>query len=956
MKITLYLRYATRSLWRGGGRTGLAVVCVTVGVMALVALQLIGLMANNALTSNIRAANGGDLAVSSATGSFTAPDLRFFSCLRAGIAPAERASCAAAHLKANGEILEYTASVGSGATAYPPDGRTVLVGLQAVNTRSDPIAGAPYPLVGSPALLQPPGADFQRLLATGPNNAVVTKSLFDALGEPLGATVRVATVGSAVFRVTIAGVLANEGAYAQGTPLMVMPRSTLRAVAPDQAGLYNTVDLTTSNAARTNQVRTDVQAHFPVATLTTAEDLLQQNKQQVDYVRKFLQIVGLMALLIGGVGIANTMQVLLRRRRIEIAMLKTTGYRRRDLYLLFGLEAGLLGLVGGVLGASAAVGLGLGLKSLAEAALSLSLPFVLDWPIVGSGVLIGVVTALIFGLLPIVRATAVRPQTVLREIEEWRGWGSRWMTAGLLCLLCFVFFLVATAIMGDLIWSAGVVFGGAFLMGVLSLLFTGIVWLISALPVPERATTTYLLLVTMAVAATVALTVASPGFGLLALMGALLGYAQLLFPRSWKAMVKLCLHNIGRQRNRTVATLLALFVGVFSVSSVLVLGQDISDKLQNGIANSVPYNVIARVPPDQQAGIDAALITLPGLVHGGADQPLLVNTADQLTPVCVGDKPVSSFITPASGTNALDQLSSVQGYDLARYPGGVPNVTMATGTAAGRMLTAADAGTNAVLARSILRNAPLHLRVGSTVTLFNALGAGPGASGAGSVACGTLAQRRGQQGLTTVTIAGFYNQPFLTLDLVGLYGSDRLVRVIGGRQTEITYYLKVASNQTGTAVRLLGLAAPKAYIINTSDFAVFINQLLSKVVTALTAVAGLTLLAGIVIIANAVALAMLERRREVGILKSVGYTSRTVLGQVLLENCLIGGLGAFLAMALVTVLIAVAGRVVFQTSLEVGIPITFLVILGTMALAMTVAGLVAWRAVRVRPVEVLRYE
>jgi ABC-type lipoprotein release transport system permease subunit len=281
---------------------------------------------------------------------------------------------------------------------------------------------------------------------------------------------------------------------------------------------------------------------------------------------------------------------------------------------------------------------------------------------------------------------------------------------------------------------------------------------------------------------------------------------------------------------------------------------------------------------------------------------------------------------------------------------------MATGTAAGRMLTAADAGTNAVLARSILRNAPLHLRVGSTVTLFNALGAGPGASGAGSVACGTLAQRRGQQGLTTVTIAGFYNQPFLTLDLVGLYGSDRLVRVIGGRQTEITYYLKVASNQTGTAVRLLGLAAPKAYIINTSDFAVFINQLLSKVVTALTAVAGLTLLAGIVIIANAVALAMLERRREVGILKSVGYTSRTVLGQVLLENCLIGGLGAFLAMALVTVLIAVAGRVVFQTSLEVGIPITFLVILGTMALAMTVAGLVAWRAVRVRPVEVLRYE
>ena len=363
----------------------------------------------------------------------------------------------------------------------------------------------------------------------------MTKSLFDAVGAPLGATVRVATAGGAVFRVTIAGVLANEGAYALGTPEMVIPLTAVRAVAPDQAGLYTTVDLTTSDAAHTNRVQSAVQAFSPLVTVTTTEDLLRQNKQQVDYVRKFLQIVGLMALLIGGVGIANTMQVLLRRRRIEIAMLKTAGYRRRDLYLLFGLEAGLLGLVGGVLGASAAVGLGLGLKSLTEAALSLSLSFVLDWPIVGSGVLIGVVTALIFGLLPIVRATAVRPQTVLREVEERRGWGSRGVTAGLLCLLCFVFFLVATAIMGSLIWSAGVVFGGAFLVGVLSLLFTGIVWLMSALPVPERAIPSYLLLVSVTVAATVVLTLASPAFGLLALVAALLGYAQLLFPRSWKA-------------------------------------------------------------------------------------------------------------------------------------------------------------------------------------------------------------------------------------------------------------------------------------------------------------------------------------------------------------------------------------------------------------------------------------
>jgi putative ABC transport system permease protein len=124
----------------------------------------------------------------------------------------------------------------------------------------------------------------------------------------------------------------------------------------------------------------------------------------------------------------------------------------------------------------------------------------------------------------------------------------------------------------------------------------------------------------------------------------------------------------------------------------------------------------------------------------------------------------------------------------------------------------------------------------------------------------------------------------------------------------------------------------------------------------LLSIAALALLAGIIIIANAVGLAMLERRREVGIFKSVGYTSRTVLGQVLLENGLIGGLGGLLAMALVTLLIFVLSKVVFKTSLAVGVPITVAIVFGTMALAMITAALVAWQSTRVRPLEVLRYE
>src|ERR1700730_7363404 len=94
MKISMYFNYTSRSLFRGGQRTVLAFFCVGVGVMAIVALQLVGLMINNAMTANVRDANGGDINVTTGIGSraFTQSDLSYFD-----------------QLKRNGTITNYTA-------------------------------------------------------------------------------------------------------------------------------------------------------------------------------------------------------------------------------------------------------------------------------------------------------------------------------------------------------------------------------------------------------------------------------------------------------------------------------------------------------------------------------------------------------------------------------------------------------------------------------------------------------------------------------------------------------------------------------------------------------------------------------------------------------------------------------------------------------------------------------
>ncbi len=934
MKLKLYFSYTVRSLLRGGSRTLLAVFCVAVGVMAIVALQLVGLMVDNALTSNIRELNGGDVAVSAGTARFTEGDLQFF-----------------ATLKDKREITNFTAYSDERATAFTADGRSLPVGVRVVNTGASNVTGAAYPLLGSPAMLQPGGADFLQLLRGDPKGAIVTKTLFDELGGGLGETVRLNTTQRVILTVKVVGVLEEVGTYAGGNSLMIVSRDAYRAAAPDQPQLYNIVDVTTATSAQAGQVKKEIEDHFPLASATTAEEALQQNQQGVDLIRKFLQIVGLTALLIGGVGIVNTMQVMLRRRRVEIAMLKTTGYQRRDLYLLFGLEAGLLGLVGGIVGALTGIGLSYGIKRLVEKAIHVQLSYTLDWPTVVSGVGVGLATALIFGLLPIVKAAAIRPQNVLRELDEGRSVGNVVLTGALLVLLSLLFFVLAFVIMESALWSFWVVYGTLIGLGVLSLGFALVVVLISSLPVPERFSWRYLLLVSTAVAVAVLVTLVAPGFGAVLLLGTVMGYVVVFLPRTWKANVKLSFRNMGRQKARTVTTMLALFVGVFAVGLILSLGQDISAKLQSGITTQLPYNVIAGLPATQRQEIDGQLAKLPGL-----KKHLVVNLA-QFVPQCINRQPISKLLPPNADRDITGLLSSMQGYDLSRYPKGPPGVTLATTSrdganlSSGRTLNGADANTANVLASARLASAPFHLRVGSQITVINPLLAGSG--GADQINCAALQKAKGAK---TLTIVGFYKASFTELRVGTLLGSEQLVASLGGAQTQAVYYLKIDADQTGAAVRVLGRAAPAAFILNIADVGVIIQQFLDDLVIALTSIAALALAAGVIIIANAVGLSMLERRREIGILKSVGYTSRTVLGQVLLENGLIGGVGGLLAMAFVALMMVVLSKQVFKTDFGVGVPITLAIVFGTTVLAMIMASLVAWRATRVRPLEVLRYE
>ncbi len=93
--------------------------------------------------------------------------------------------------------------------------------------------------------------------------------------------------------------------------------------------------------------------------VSTPEAAMQTVNAILSGIQAFIVLIATMAILVGAIGIVNTMGTAVLERKREIGIMKAVGAKNSDIFLQFFIEAGLLGLVGGIAGVIVGVNLGI---------------------------------------------------------------------------------------------------------------------------------------------------------------------------------------------------------------------------------------------------------------------------------------------------------------------------------------------------------------------------------------------------------------------------------------------------------------------------------------------------------------------------------------------------------------------------------------------------------------------
>jgi putative ABC transport system permease protein len=463
------------------------------------------------------------------------------------------------------------------------DAPPVLISVKAVDPQV-------YPFYGS-VKLDPPQSLPDALK---PDTIAASSDLLLRLDDRVGDSVR---IGGQPFR--IVGVVASEPDRMTGS-LNVGPRVLMSRDALDRAGLM----IPGSRASErflfkvpptvpVQRIRRRLQHVFDEALITdyTQTHPIVQNGLQRSSV--FLSLVSLVALIVGSLGVGMAMQAHLQQKLDSIAIMKCIGGRSNQIIRIYALQTLGLGLAGGLLGVVLGGGVQMMFPALIRRYFNVQASWTVDWISALQGILIGLLTTMLFTLPPLLSIRQVRPALIFRREmpESRRGirqWFHRWIYQARASIAAGV--LIVLGIGAIAAWLAqsprmGVYFSGA-LVGSLAAL-SAVAWMLLRLLRRLRERTP-------------------------SLMRRLPGGAELRHG----------LANLYRPGNHAGAVLVAMGVGVMFTLTVYLVQRGLVSEMVKSAPPGLPNVYLIDITPKDRDAVSALITRQPGV----AEPPDMIGT------------------------------------------------------------------------------------------------------------------------------------------------------------------------------------------------------------------------------------------------------------------------------------------------------------------------------------------
>ena len=508
---------------------------ISLGVAALVAIDSFAANVQTSIAEQSRALLGGDINLRGRSGFTPGLDSILDSLSREGIPSARIVSFAsmATASPSGGTRLAQVRGVSEG---YPFYGKVVT----APAGRWSELQNGPHAFV-DPSLLIALDASVGDTIIVGYARFVILGTLIDVPGDPGIA----ATIGPRLFipeRYVAETQLLGLGSRAEYEAVLKLPDGTRSPVwvAPLRPRL----------TAENVRIRTSVENEMDLT------DAIAQ-------LARFLSVVGLIALLLGGIGVASGVNAFVQQKIDTVAVLRCLGASGAQVLTIYLVQAGAMGFLGAAVGAAIGVGIQFLLPQVMGEFLPVDVAVRIVPEAIGLGLLVGVWVAIVFALRPLLVLRRVSPLQAIRRDDQALAASRRRDSWTHITNLALLVSIVALAIDRAENTQQGVMFAGGVLLSI-GLLYTS--------------------------------------------AAALSALARRLVSPRWPYVFRQGIANLYRPHSQTRAVVIALGFGSFLVTTIVLVQANLLKSFELTAIASRGNLVFFDVQADQQASLDSLIL------------------------------------------------------------------------------------------------------------------------------------------------------------------------------------------------------------------------------------------------------------------------------------------------------------------------------------------------------------